>query len=88
MLSSIDPKPDCSAKGQIDTAIKRARGELANHLDRCDPFEALLASAWQRSDPLRARQTSQASPLPLFLLILIARAVPPVYRAHNNKTSA
>jgi hypothetical protein len=70
MYLSQNPKINCTAKYQIDHAIKMAREEFGDYVDRRAAFDALLACVWARSGLLRVSPTGrEPSPAPaLFAL--------------------
>jgi hypothetical protein len=59
MYFSKGPKIDCPAKQQVDRAIKLARDEFGDYLDRRAAFDQLLNCLWERSALLRLSPTSR-----------------------------
>lgn len=59
MYLSKNPRIDCPAKQQIDRAIKTARDEFGDYLDRRAAFDELLNCVWERSGLLRLSPTSR-----------------------------
>jgi hypothetical protein len=53
------PRIDCTAKDQIDRAIKLARGQFGGYPDRGAAFHQLLSCVWERSSLLRVSPTGR-----------------------------
>lgn len=53
------PRIDCTAKDQIDRAIKLARRQFGGYPDRGAAFHQLLSCVWERSSLLRVSPTGR-----------------------------
>src|SRR5688572_342785 len=59
MHLSKSPRIDCTAKHQIDHAIKMARDEFGDYADRRAALDQLLICVWERSGLLRLSPTNR-----------------------------
>src|SRR5262249_43123880 len=59
MYLSKNPRIDCTAKHQIDHAIKMAREEFGDYADRRAAFDQLLSCVWEQSGLLRVSATGR-----------------------------
>jgi hypothetical protein len=93
------PRIDCTAKHQIDCAIKMAREQFGDYADRRAAFDRLLSCVWERSGLLRLSPTGrEPSAVPaLFALKRLQNfalrsafwiRAPEEWRAHQDRRGA
>jgi hypothetical protein len=70
MHLSKNPRIDCTAKHQIDRAIKMAREEFGDYADRRAALDQLLSCVWERSQLLRLSSTGREPSAALALFTL------------------